>query len=78
MSRAVAESFFSTLEFEGPDTSTWRYVSDGEPGLFRFIEGYYNQKRIHSHNNYVAHAAPCGGVRLQAAVVRQCLSEERR
>ena len=49
---AVAESFFSTLEFEGPDTSTWRYVNDGEPELFRFIEGYYNQKRIHSHNNY--------------------------
>ena len=49
---AVAESFFSTLEFEGPETSTWRYVADGEPELFRFIEGYYNQKRIHSHNNY--------------------------
>jgi putative transposase len=49
---AVAESFFSTLEFEGPDTSTWRYVNDGEPELFRFIEGYYNQKRIHSHNGY--------------------------
>jgi transposase InsO family protein len=49
---AVAESFSSTLEFEGPDTSTWRYVNDGEPELFRFIEGYYNQKRIHSHNNY--------------------------
>jgi putative transposase len=29
----VAESFFSTLEFEGPSTSTWRYVSDGEPAL---------------------------------------------
>jgi len=49
---AVAESFFSTLEFEGPDTSTWRYVIDGEPELFRFIEGYYNQKRLHSYNNY--------------------------
>jgi hypothetical protein len=35
---AVAESFFSTLEFEGPATSTWRYVSDGEPGMFAFIE----------------------------------------
>ena len=28
---AVAESFFSTLEFEGPSTTTWRYVADGEP-----------------------------------------------
>ena len=49
---AVAESFFSTLEFEGPSTSTWRYVSDGEPELFTFIERYYNQTRIHSHNGY--------------------------
>jgi len=49
---AVAESFFSTLEFEGPSTSTWRYVSDGEPELFTFIECYYNQTRIHSHNGY--------------------------
>ena len=49
---AVAESFFSTLEFEGPSTSTWRYVSDGEPELFTFIERYYNQARIHSHNAY--------------------------
>ena len=49
---AVAESFFSTLEFEGPSTGSWRYVSDGEPELFTFIERYYNQTRIHSHNAY--------------------------
>jgi transposase InsO family protein len=49
---AVAESFFSTLEFEGPSTTTWRYVSDGEPEMFTFIERYYNQTRLHSHNRY--------------------------
>jgi transposase InsO family protein len=49
---AVAESFFSTLEFEGPSTTTWRYVSDGEPELFTFIERYYNQTRLHSRNRY--------------------------
>jgi putative transposase len=49
---AVAESFFSTLEFEGPDTSTWRSVSDSEPEMFTFIESYYNQIRLHSHNDY--------------------------
>jgi putative transposase len=49
---AVAESFFSTLEFEGPSTTTWRYVSDGEPEIFTFIERYYNQTRLHSHNRY--------------------------
>ena len=49
---AVAESFFSTLEFEGPSTTTWRYVADGAPEIFSFIERYYNQTRLHSHNGY--------------------------
>jgi transposase InsO family protein len=49
---AVAESFFSTLEFEGPATATWRYLSDAEPEIFTFIESYYNQTRLHSHNRY--------------------------
>ena len=49
---AVAESFFSTLEFEGPPTSTWRGVSDAAPGLFTFIERYYNHVRLHSSNDY--------------------------
>ena len=49
---AVAESFFSTLEFEGPPTTTWRYVTDAEPELFTFIERYYNQIRLHSHNDF--------------------------
>jgi len=43
---------FSTLEFEGPDTATWRYVSDAEPEMFTFIESYYNQTRLHSYNHY--------------------------
>jgi len=49
---AVAESFFSTLEFEGPATSIWRYVSDGELDMCTFIESYYNQTRLHSYNRY--------------------------
>jgi putative transposase len=49
---AVAESFFSTLEFEGPSTATWRYVTDGEIAMFNFIERYYNHTRLHSHNDY--------------------------
>ncbi len=49
---AVAESFFSTLEFEGPATNTWRTVADAEPEMFRFIEGYYNATRLHSRNEY--------------------------
>lgn len=49
---AVAESFFSTLEFEGPATATWRGVADATPELFTFIESYYNHTRLHSHNGY--------------------------
>jgi transposase InsO family protein len=49
---AVAESFFSTLEFEGPRTATWRTVEDASPELFAFIESYYNARRLHSRNGY--------------------------
>jgi len=49
---AVAESFFSTLEFEGPPSASWRNAEDAEPELFRFIEGYYNASRLHSYNDY--------------------------
>jgi putative transposase len=49
---AVAESFFSTLEFEGPSTSTWRAADEAEPELYTFIEAYYNSTRLHSYNEY--------------------------
>ncbi len=49
---AVAESFFSTLEFEGPRTATWRTTGDATPEMFTFIESYYNARRLHSRNGY--------------------------
>jgi len=49
---AVAESFFSTLEFEGPSTTSWRTVEDARPPLASFIESYYNARRLHSRNGY--------------------------
>jgi transposase InsO family protein len=49
---AVAESFFSTLEFEGPSTTTWRTSQDVGPDLFAFLESYYNARRLHSRNGY--------------------------
>jgi putative transposase len=49
---AVAESFFSTLEFEGPSTTTWRTAQDAGPEVFAFIESYYNARRLHSRNGY--------------------------
>ena len=49
---AVAESFFSTLEFEMRLGAAWRTAEDAEPELFSFIEGYYNANRLHSRNDY--------------------------
>ena len=49
---AVAESFFSTLEFEMDPGAAWRSAADAEPELFTFIEGYYNARRLHSRNRY--------------------------
>jgi putative transposase len=49
---AVAESFFSTLEFEMVPGVAWRSATDAEPELFTFIEGYYNARRLHSSNDY--------------------------
>jgi putative transposase len=49
---AVAESFFSTLEFEMAPSDTWRSAADAEPELHEFIEVYYNARRLHSHNEY--------------------------
>lgn len=37
---SVAESSFSTLEFEGPHDATWRTVADAAQPLFDFIEGH--------------------------------------
>ena len=49
---APAESFFSTLEFEGPNTRPWLDASDAEPALAAFIDHWYNDERIHSYNQY--------------------------
>ena len=49
---AVAESFFSTLEFEMAPGTAWCSADDAAPELFAFIEGYYNAKRLHSRNGY--------------------------
>jgi len=49
---AVAESFFSTLEFEMVPGLAWRRATDAEPELFNFIEGYCNARRLHSKNDY--------------------------
>lgn len=49
---AVAESFFATLEFELIDQQTFRSRSEAKSEIFKFIEIYYNRKRIHQTMNY--------------------------
>ena len=54
---AVAESFFSTLEFELLSRSDWHTREDARLALFRYIEGWYNPRRRHSTLGYVSPAA---------------------
>ena len=54
---AVAESFFSTLEFELLSQSDWHTREDARLALFRYIEGWYNPRRRHSTLGYVSPAA---------------------
>lgn len=49
---AVAESFFSTLEFEGPNPRLWRGAADAELALPAFLDEWYNIERLHSFNAY--------------------------
>jgi putative transposase len=45
---AVAESFFSTLEFELIMRHDWHTREDARRAVFRYIETWYNPKRRHS------------------------------
>lgn len=54
---AVAESFFSTLEFELLMKSDWHTRSEARRALFRYIEMWYNRRRRHSTLGYVSPAA---------------------
>jgi putative transposase len=53
---AVAESFFSTLEWELIMRSKWATRADARIAIFRFIESWYNQRRRHSTLGYVSPA----------------------
>jgi putative transposase len=54
---AVAESFFSTLEFELLMQSDWQTRDDARRAVFRYIETWYNPKRRHSTLGYLSPAA---------------------
>lgn len=53
---AVAESFFSTLEFELLMRHDWHTKEDARRAIFRYIETWYNRKRRHSTLGYLSPA----------------------
>ncbi len=53
---AVAESFFSTLEFELLMHSDWHAREDAKRAVFQYIATWYNRKRRHSTLGYVSPA----------------------
>lgn len=50
---AVSESFFGTLEKELCQGTIFRSREHARAEVFAYIEGYYNEKRIHSSIGYV-------------------------
>lgn len=53
---AVAESFFSTLEFELVMRADWHTREEARTAVFEYIETWYNLKRQHSTLGYVSPA----------------------
>ncbi len=51
---AVAESFFHTLKTQYTNHMIFNTIEELEQGLFWYIEVYYNRRRKHSTNGYVA------------------------
>lgn len=49
---AQAESFFSRFKAELADNGTFESVEDAGSEIFSYIEGYYNQIRLHSGLGY--------------------------
>jgi len=54
---AVAESFFSTLEFELVMTADWPTRDAARTAVFEYLEAWYNPKRRHSTLGYLSPAA---------------------
>jgi transposase InsO family protein len=54
---AVAESFFATLKRELIYRRTWKDVEDVRQAVFKYIEVFYNRRRMHSALGYQTPAA---------------------
>ena len=53
---AVAESFFATIKRELIDTRSWPTRAGLRRGVFEYIEGWYNTRRLHSTLGYLSPA----------------------
>jgi transposase InsO family protein len=53
---AVAESFFATIKRELIDTRAWPTRAGLRRGVFEYIEGWYNTRRLHSTLGYLSPA----------------------
>ena len=53
---AVAESFFHTLKTELTHHLNFKTKENAKLTIFEYIEIYYNKKRMHSANDYLAPA----------------------
>jgi len=51
---SVAESFFGTLKTELVHHSKFKTREEAKQTIFRYIEIFYNRKRIHSANDYLS------------------------
>ena len=51
---AIAESFFHTLKTELVHENSYATREAAKQSLFQYMEGYYNQKRLHSAIDYKA------------------------
>ena len=53
---AVAESFFKTIKTECMSKYQFKSIDEAFGVIFRYIEGWYNTRRIHSSNGDLAPA----------------------
>ena len=51
---SVAESFFHTLKTELTHHINYTTREEAKQSIFEYIETYYNRKRLHSANDYLA------------------------
>jgi putative transposase len=51
---AVAEAVFSTLKRELYYKQAWPTRADARRAIIRWIEGWFNPKRMHATNNYLS------------------------